>query len=198
MAEPRRLRYLHTFIDDEAAEAATARSRSCPPPVADAADAADAADVISFVTGYVANLPGRCALNFQPPLVVPQVAPAEQAPEAEDAIEARPMAIESQEAVPAVGAEAPQQEIPSRGSRAHPFLCSRPCIRFAKGFCEAGDACGYCHHKADSKMIALLTQLDHWSQMGHWVRLQLWDVSSTWSVEETQITVQYSWDNSQL
>lgn len=153
MSAWRRLRYLHTFIDDEAAEA-TARSRSCPP----VADAADVADGISFVTGYVADLLGRCALNFQPPLVVAQVAPEEQAPEAEDAIEAPSMAIVSPEAVPAVrGAETPlQQEIPSRGSRAHPFLCSRPCIRFAKGICQAGDACGYCHHKAGgSKMICL-------------------------------------------
>lgn len=32
------------------------------------------------------------------------------------------------------------------GSRCHPILCRRPCIRFAKGKCDTEDACGYCHH----------------------------------------------------
>ena len=32
------------------------------------------------------------------------------------------------------------------GSRGHPQLCARPCIRIAKeGGCNLGDACGYCH-----------------------------------------------------
>ncbi|CAL1148702.1 unnamed protein product [Cladocopium goreaui] len=35
----------------------------------------------------------------------------------------------------------------NKGSRGHPVVCRRPCIRFAKGGCELGDACGYCHHE---------------------------------------------------
>ena len=35
----------------------------------------------------------------------------------------------------------------NKGSRGHPVVCRRPCIRFAKGDCEVGDACGYCHHQ---------------------------------------------------
>ena len=35
----------------------------------------------------------------------------------------------------------------NKGSRGHPVVCRRPCIRFAKGDCELGDACGYCHHQ---------------------------------------------------
>eukprot|EP00435_Cladocopium_sp_Y103_P031893 s1918_g8.t1 len=29
-----------------------------------------------------------------------------------------------------------------QGSRGHPFLCARPCVRLAKGNCYMGDACG--------------------------------------------------------
>ena len=35
---------------------------------------------------------------------------------------------------------------PGSGSRGHPALCRRPCIRFANGSCDMGDACGYCHY----------------------------------------------------
>ena len=35
----------------------------------------------------------------------------------------------------------------SKGSRGHPVVCFRPCIRLAKGICEMGDACDYCHYK---------------------------------------------------
>ena len=41
------------------------------------------------------------------------------------------------------------------GSRGHPFLCARPCIRLAKGDCHMGDACAYCHHTTHRKFQSL-------------------------------------------
>eukprot|EP00435_Cladocopium_sp_Y103_P005578 s4340_g1.t2 len=40
---------------------------------------------------------------------------------------------------------------PDSGSRGHPVLCRRPCIRFAKGSCNMGHACGYCHYEHDHR-----------------------------------------------
>lgn len=34
---------------------------------------------------------------------------------------------------------------PSQGSIGHPEVCRRPCIYFARGDCQNGSACGYCH-----------------------------------------------------
>ncbi|CAJ1332041.1 unnamed protein product, partial [Effrenium voratum] len=39
--------------------------------------------------------------------------------------------------------QAPQ--VVNEGSRGHPDICRRPCIRMARGNCEAGRACGFCH-----------------------------------------------------
>eukprot|EP00435_Cladocopium_sp_Y103_P027225 s4386_g6.t1 len=39
----------------------------------------------------------------------------------------------------------PQDVIASEGSIGHPELCRRPCFYFAKGCCENGANCGYCH-----------------------------------------------------
>eukprot|EP00930_Biecheleria_cincta_P081318 TRINITY_DN7016_c0_g1_i1.p1 TRINITY_DN7016_c0_g1~~TRINITY_DN7016_c0_g1_i1.p1 ORF type:complete len:338 (-),score=66.56 TRINITY_DN7016_c0_g1_i1:298-1251(-) len=34
---------------------------------------------------------------------------------------------------------------PTQGSVGHPEICRRPCIYFARGDCQNGAACGYCH-----------------------------------------------------
>ncbi|CAK9078825.1 unnamed protein product [Durusdinium trenchii] len=34
---------------------------------------------------------------------------------------------------------------PSQGSYGHPHLCRRPCVKFARGCCDKGVACGFCH-----------------------------------------------------
>ncbi|CAJ1341664.1 unnamed protein product, partial [Effrenium voratum] len=31
------------------------------------------------------------------------------------------------------------------GSRGHPDICRRPCVRMARGTCQAGSGCGFCH-----------------------------------------------------
>ena len=41
------------------------------------------------------------------------------------------------------------------GSRGHPVLCARPCVRFTKGNCQMGDACGYCHHKTHPTRLTM-------------------------------------------
>jgi hypothetical protein len=52
------------------------------------------------------------------------------------------------------------------GSLGHPDFCSRPCLYFAEGACNNGDACGFCHldHKKglvhlDKRNRQILTKL---------------------------------------
>eukprot|EP00930_Biecheleria_cincta_P081324 TRINITY_DN7016_c0_g2_i5.p1 TRINITY_DN7016_c0_g2~~TRINITY_DN7016_c0_g2_i5.p1 ORF type:complete len:323 (-),score=55.41 TRINITY_DN7016_c0_g2_i5:125-1093(-) len=47
------------------------------------------------------------------------------------------------------------RELPSQGSSGHPEICRRPCLYFARGDCQSGSACGYCH-------------LDHAERISHW------------------------------
>ena len=60
----------------------------------------------------------------------------------------------------------PQVQPPGSGSWGHPALCRRPCIRFGKGSCGMGDACGYCHYEhprlvtPDRRQRLLLNQMD--------------------------------------
>ena len=83
---------------------------------------------------YVAELQQKCQdLRFQ---VRPQV-------EEEDEMCEVPVHIpipDLQEVQQPVG-DAPS----SLGSRGHPLLCRRPCIRFNKGNCDMGNECEYCH-----------------------------------------------------
>ena len=58
------------------------------------------------------------------------------------------------------------------GSRGHPFLCARPCIRLAKGNCHVGDACGYCHRSTHPRFTALDKRQ----------RLQLHNMDTSWPV----------------
>ena len=62
-----------------------------------------------------------------------------------------------------------------QGSRGHPFLCARPCIRLAKGSCHMGDACGYCHHSTHPRFTALDKRQ----------RLQVHNMDTSWSVQKT-------------
>lgn len=60
-----------------------------------------------------------------------------------------------------------------QGSRGHPFLCARPCIRLAKGSCHMGDACGYCHHSTHPRFAALDKRQ----------RLQVHNMDTSWPVQ---------------
>ncbi|CAE7237076.1 unnamed protein product, partial [Symbiodinium natans] len=42
----------------------------------------------------------------------------------------------------------------SMGSRGHPYICHRPCVRWSKGHCTAGTDCEFCHlaHRAERKL----------------------------------------------
>ena len=62
-----------------------------------------------------------------------------------------------------------------QGSRGHPFLCARPCIRLAKGSCHMGDACGYCHHSTHPRFTALDKRQ----------RLQVHNMDTSWPVQKT-------------
>jgi len=49
----------------------------------------------------------------------------------------------------------PEKKETNSGSRGHPFLCKRPCVRMVRsGFCEMDEECDYCHmpHQTRSKL----------------------------------------------
>ncbi|CAK9060727.1 unnamed protein product [Durusdinium trenchii] len=41
----------------------------------------------------------------------------------------------------------------SEGSYGHPHVCRRPCIKFARGSCEQGAECGFCHSSHPSRPL---------------------------------------------
>eukprot|EP00930_Biecheleria_cincta_P042585 TRINITY_DN292_c0_g1_i10.p1 TRINITY_DN292_c0_g1~~TRINITY_DN292_c0_g1_i10.p1 ORF type:complete len:316 (-),score=54.46 TRINITY_DN292_c0_g1_i10:397-1272(-) len=47
------------------------------------------------------------------------------------------------------------EKLPSRGSMGHPEVCRRPCIYFARGECQNGSDCGYCHMDHDGRSAHL-------------------------------------------
>eukprot|EP00435_Cladocopium_sp_Y103_P069483 s617_g33.t1 len=126
------LRYVRSFIDEEAPAEGMARSQSQP---ALGRPAMEASEEGAFQADYTVQLEQRAFTNFPPQ---PARAPAPVAPVV--AFEA-PVAAAAA-AVPPVVSDTGRG---SCGSRGHPHLCRRPCIHFAKGECELGDACGYCH-----------------------------------------------------
>ena len=117
--------YRNTFID-ESSLPSVPRSRSCP--------SFNTNDVEEPAAVYVAEWQQKCQdLRFQ----VPQA-------EEEDMVDEMPVDVPTpdlQEVQQPVG-DAPSSSL---GSKGHPFLCRRPCIRFNKGKCDMGDECGYCH-----------------------------------------------------
>lgn len=147
-----KLCYRHTFIDEENASEIR-RQRSWPQ-----LSSHDTPSV-SFYAGYVAELEGRC--SFRQPVV------AQALPEGFETAEVFMGPVPP---VQPVGVEK-VQAVSNHGSRAHPFLCNRPCVRFAKGLCESGDACGYCHHQGHTRVVKLdrrqraqMKEMDTWRQ----------------------------------
>lgn len=120
-------RYLYTFIDEQSHGEFLARSKSWPQ-----LGYSRSMEEEAEVSAYVAELQNRCILTFGPQTLHPQV-PQPEPPE--------PPEVLSDAQNDVVGVQVPVNP----GSRGHPVLCRRPCVRFAKGTCEMGDACGYCH-----------------------------------------------------
>lgn len=80
-----------------------------------------------FQVDYVSQLLSRSqGISLEPPTEIPKQDQQEQHSQAPEAAGVRGYT--------------------NLGSRCHPILCRRPCIRFAKGKCDTEDACGYCHH----------------------------------------------------
>eukprot|EP00435_Cladocopium_sp_Y103_P016950 s1175_g4.t1 len=146
------LRYLRTFID-EVSEAELELSRSLrsskswpqlgshqsfPPDLETTRDAS-----------YVAELEGKRRITFgqlqMPPGSETKMAmtTSHSGPVEEAAPESPEPIIEVQAAIAALPVP------PGSGSWGHPALCRRPCIHFAKGACNMGYACDYCHCKHD-------------------------------------------------
>ncbi|CAE7439601.1 nipblb [Symbiodinium natans] len=45
--------------------------------------------------------------------------------------------------------------VPTEGSHGHPELCHRPCLYFARGNCQSGYECRYCHLSHEERPIVL-------------------------------------------
>ena len=56
----------------------------------------------------------------------------------------------------------------NEGSRGHPVFCRRACIRFAKGGCEMGDACSFCHHEHPRYVTPYKPQRRQLNHMDPW------------------------------
>ena len=111
-----------TFIEVEERTPSPTRPRSVPPRFKVAVE--------STQDRYLAEVLGHAA-NLQPLPAVPvatQPSPPPAAKVAETTVP-EPMAAE---------------RIP--GSLGHPEFCRRPCVLFARGNCQAGWDCLYCHH----------------------------------------------------
>eukprot|EP00438_Fugacium_kawagutii_P021666 Skav223794 [mRNA] locus=scaffold575:482831:485609:+ [translate_table: standard] len=131
------LRYLNTFLDEEPVLELSGRSKSWPQLRIDPLEARDEAE--KNAAQYVAEL-NRAAV------AAVQVAPAEvmaMVPVVAD------VSQDAEESATVLEAAHPSF---SPGSRGHPFLCRRPCVRLAKGGCEAGAACGFCHHNDHARL----------------------------------------------
>eukprot|EP00438_Fugacium_kawagutii_P015111 Skav214602 [mRNA] locus=scaffold57:803030:809253:- [translate_table: standard] len=123
------LRYLYTFIDEESHGGLAARSKSLP-------ELGGRQESEAEVSAYVAQLQNRRILTFGAQQTrQPQTEPVQEPLEP-------PVEVLSDAQSAVVGVQVP---LPSPGSRGHPVLCRRPCVYFAKGTCEMGDACDYCH-----------------------------------------------------
>jgi hypothetical protein len=167
------LRYLNTFIDEEpTGRVFEARSKSWP----QLGGLGHATEEIEEnmemqAASYVAELEGKWSVTFgERPRMSAE-------PETQMALMTTHLPTRSaQEAAPEVppavqnAAVAEISQAPtSKGSRGHPVVCFRPCIRLAKGPCEMGDACDYCHYKhpryvtPDKCQWFLLNLMDPWS-----------------------------------
>jgi len=138
-------RYFRTFIDEDSSieRVMMSRSRSCPafgtkqnpeePEQEQLAEQEDAA--------YVASLSARSEAEMQAVVQEMRARPIEES--------ADPPSGETEHTIePEPTAAAMLPGALSKGSRGHPFLCKRPCVRMAKGICNMGNACEYCHHDA--------------------------------------------------
>mmetsp|Transcript_70978 Transcript_70978/g.169343 ORF Transcript_70978/g.169343 Transcript_70978/m.169343 type:complete len:219 (+) Transcript_70978:58-714(+) len=55
-----------------------------------------------------------------------------------------------------VSSEVPDTPLfPTEGSHGHPELCHRPCLFFARGNCQSGYECRYCHLTHEERPIVL-------------------------------------------
>eukprot|EP00435_Cladocopium_sp_Y103_P015546 s51_g3.t2 len=149
------LRYLNTFIDEEPVEAFTGRmhrSKSWPQRGGQICPTVETIHAVN----HVAELQGIWSAPFRGRLPMPASATDESETDMTMTIStSHNGSVEeaTQESTEPIDLQAPLAAIPvpppGSGSRGHPVLCRRPCIRFANGSCKSGDACAYCHYEHD-------------------------------------------------
>ena len=137
------LRYLRTFIDEESSHGVVlSRNPSCPNL---GVQITDEKEEKQWLSDYVTGLEVKS--QTLTPVVPAQEEIPEEMPVVPEVPEGDQVQIQQSDAAtlqPAVG----------NGSRGHPFLCRRPCVRLAKGNCHMGDACGYCHHQTHHRFAS--------------------------------------------
>ena len=192
-------RYLRTFIDEEPMGGELLRHRSCPHLGQQHADEQDSqhalATYVVELWQRAQTLTGMRVAPVQPVAVPVDADETESVPEepvlpdmaATEAVAAEADMLQTEmgrqetwqeedapkcESAAATSSATPVRHALLHGSRGHPFLCARPCIRLAKGNCHVGDACGYCHHSTHPRFTALDKRQ----------RLQLHNMDTSWPV----------------
>ena len=158
-------RYFRTFIDEESEKpfpCKLSRGQSCPllRRVEDVQHEDTRDEMLemeqSFHAEYVSQLSRRSQGMSADFTNAPEPLPEPMKDLGEAELTEDTHAEDSQTPAAEAAEAAPQQaQGNSFGSLGHPLLCRRPCIRFAKGSCDMGDACGYCHHSVHARFTHL-------------------------------------------
>eukprot|EP00435_Cladocopium_sp_Y103_P013857 s714_g3.t1 len=112
-------RYQMTFIDAVAEPAEVIRAKSCPP---------------VLKTPKVSKDASSLELIYERKRLALRVSKLQE--RSQQLTTGRPNELDLQ---------VPGQAVPSMGSYGHPNICRRPCIFMARGACEKGADCGFCH-----------------------------------------------------
>jgi len=141
-------RYFRTFIDEDSQveKVMMSRSRSCP--AFGTKQDTEEQEQEQLAKGQLASLSVRSEAEMQALVQEMRARPAKES--------ADPPSGETEHTIePEPTATAMLPGALSKGSRGHPLLCKRPCVRMAKGTCKMGNACEYCHHDAHGPTASL-------------------------------------------
>ena len=160
-------RYFRTFIDEDSSikTAMLSRSPSCP-----AFGTNQNTEEEEQLGAYVASLSVRSEAEMQAVVQEMRARPAEESAD-------QPSGETKHTIEPTAAAMLPGAL--NKGSRGHPFLCKRPCVRMAKGICNMGNACEYCHHDAHGP-----TASPNKGQLR-----QLKSMDSCWCLEKASVSI---------
>jgi len=141
--------YRNTFIQEVEVDGASRRRASSQEPHRSPALAAEALEMERTLKHFVSSLVYRVQQH-------PETWSKHTETPAGNEGQERPESNQDGRAVQAAARSTDVPEEPSWGSRGHPHLCQKPCLRFAggRGRCEQGERCEFCHmgHETRAKL----------------------------------------------